>query len=164
MSDTFGQKKNAVLTILRNQDRFLMIKRERPPHVGRYVPVGGKIDPHESPAQAAIREAREESGIVVSVVRFCGVLVETSPAKYNWTVFVYIADVDNHPARRCNEGQLEWVEIERLKSVSLPETDLFLYDYVLSERPFMMDAHYDAELKLLTLREEIEGKILKNEN
>ena len=164
MSETFGHKKNAVLTILRNQDRFLLINRERPPHVGHYVPVGGKIDPHESPSQAAIREAREESGIVVPDVAYCGVLVETSPVKYNWTVFVYIAEVDDHPARRCNEGQLEWVAIDRLNEVPLPETDLYLYEYVLAGKPFMMDAHYDERLNLLRLTEEIEGRELKMKN
>ena len=162
MSDTFGLKKNAVITILRNEGRLLLIKRERPPHVGNYVPVGGKIDPHEGPSHAAIREAYEESGIVVPAVRYCGVLVESSPVKYNWTVFVYLADVDDHPARRCNEGQLEWVPIAKLTEVPLPAIDLYLYDYVFKNKPFMLDAYYDADLQLLQLTEEIEGITLKH--
>ena len=40
---------------------------------GRWIMIGGAIDPGESPAAAAIREAREETGLTVGVTSLIGV-------------------------------------------------------------------------------------------
>ncbi len=51
----FGLKRTATLCILRNDNNCLLLKRLREP------PVGGKLDPFESPLNAAIRETFEEA-------------------------------------------------------------------------------------------------------
>jgi 8-oxo-dGTP pyrophosphatase MutT (NUDIX family) len=40
---------------------------------GRWITIGGAIDPGETPAEAAIRECREETGLIVEPVRLIGV-------------------------------------------------------------------------------------------
>jgi 8-oxo-dGTP pyrophosphatase MutT (NUDIX family) len=40
---------------------------------GRWISIGGAIDPGETPAEAAIRECREETGLIVEPVRLIGV-------------------------------------------------------------------------------------------
>ena len=49
-----GLKIAAVLCILRSGDEVLLLRRTKALHYGRYVPLGGKIDPHESAREAAI--------------------------------------------------------------------------------------------------------------
>ncbi len=45
----------------------------RDPRLGRWITVGGMIDPHESPAAAVIREVREETGLEARPLRVFGV-------------------------------------------------------------------------------------------
>jgi 8-oxo-dGTP diphosphatase len=153
-----GLKRTAVLCIVRHGDHFLMLRREREPNRGLYVPVGGKIDAHESPRAAAIREAREEAAIHVGDVRLLGSLVETSPTDYNWWTAVYLADVDERPPLvACKEGELGWFTRDELHALPMPETDRHIYAYAERGVPFAFSAEYDAELRLLRMDEELAG-------
>lgn len=152
-----GLKRTAVLCVLRHQDRFLLLRRLKEPNKDKYTPVGGKLDPYESPIDAAIRETREETGISVSGMRYAGMLVETSPTDYNWTGFVYVAAIDDMPPPPCNEGTLEWITLDQVLQVPTPPTDWFIYQYIVESRPFAFHADYDADLQLLRMREELEG-------
>ncbi|MBL7816778.1 MAG: NUDIX domain-containing protein [Saprospiraceae bacterium] len=146
------------MVILRHETSYLLLKRNKEPFVGHYVPVGGKIEPYESPLKAAIRETFEETGLVITQPKFCGVLVESSPIKYNWIVFIYLADIDRVPPPPCPEGVLEWIEHDAILSVPTPETDWHIYNYVLDNKPFMFDAEYDEHLNLVRMVEEFENQ------
>lgn len=51
------------------QRRVLLVERGKEPFKGKLVLPGGHIEPGESPAEAAIRELREETGLVVDPAR-----------------------------------------------------------------------------------------------
>ncbi|PKK89965.1 MAG: NUDIX hydrolase [Candidatus Wallbacteria bacterium HGW-Wallbacteria-1] len=155
-----GHKQPAVISILRHANRFLLLKRNREPNFGCYTPVGGKLDPFETPSDAAIRETFEETGITISKPRYCGTLVDTSPTHYNWICFVYMADIDDISPPACDEGSLEWIEISEISTVSKPSTDEYLYDYVLRNEHFMLSAQYDETMNMILMKEEISGKTL----
>ena len=155
-----GLKETAVLGVLRRGDGLLLLKRAREPNRGLYVPVGGHVDAFEPPRNAAIREVQEETGLLLADVRFCGVLVETSPSKYNWVTFVYSAEVERFPPPDCSEGVLEWVATSRLGNIATPPTDAFIYQFVSEGRPFVMDARFDESLEMTSLADEISGEVL----
>ena len=160
MQFPFGYKINSSVVILRHHTSFLLLKRQKEPFMGYYVPVGGKLEPHESPIKAAIRETYEETGLQIPPPKFCGVLVETSPVKLNWTLFIYMADIAFLAPPPCTEGVLSWVEQQTLTNLQIPETDYYIYEYVLKEKPFMFNAEYDSAINLVKMTEEIENKIL----
>ena len=149
------QTKIAVVVILESPGHWLMLKRNHPPNQGLYTPVGGKIEDGESPRAAAIREVQEEVGLQLEDVRYCGLLVDSSPTDYNWICFVYRARVDYFAPPDCNEGILTWVPIESLASLPTPVTDPYLYPRVLSGQPFFLNARYSNENDLIELTEEI---------
>jgi 8-oxo-dGTP diphosphatase len=153
-----GLKRTATLCILRHEDKFLLLKRLKEPNKGYYTPVGGKLDPFESPLQSAVRETREETGIVVDSMKFCGILTETSPTDYKWTGYVYLADIPFQAPPICNEGTLEWVAFDNLLTVPTPKTDWYIYKYILDQKPFAFSADYDEQLNLLSMSEELENK------
>jgi 8-oxo-dGTP diphosphatase len=57
--------------------RFLAIRRTREPAAGRWELPGGFCDGWEHPADAAVREAREELGLDVALTRFVGMYIGT---------------------------------------------------------------------------------------
>jgi len=156
-----GFKRVATLCILRNKNKFLLLKRLKDPNKDSFTPVGGKLDPFESPLKAAIRETFEETGIKVDTMKYCGILTETSPTEYNWTGYVYIAEIDFNEPPICNEGTLMWISFDELLNIPTPKTDWYIYKYILENRPFAFSADYDNKLNLLSMTEEIENiKIL----
>lgn len=57
----------AVCVLIWNDDGQLLLMREA--QTGRWQTVGGMIDPDESPWDAAVREAEEETGLTVRLER-----------------------------------------------------------------------------------------------
>jgi 8-oxo-dGTP diphosphatase len=155
-----GYKQPAVLSILKSGNKLLLLKRLKEPNKGKYTPVGGKIDPYESPVHTAIRETYEETGIRISDPQYCGVMVETSPTKYNWICFVYLSEIEYIDPPECNEGTLEWIGFSDLKSIPAPATDWFIYKYVIENRTFMLNVEYDKQLNILSMFEEIKNERL----
>ena len=158
MKVPIGLKKTAAMMVLQFEDNYLLLKRKNEPNQGMYVPVGGKLDPYESPQAAAIRETWEETGIQVDAPKFAGILVETSPTKYNWQSYIYLAQIDYQPAPPCDEGTLEWINSSRLLDIPTPPTDWVIYQYLQRNQKFIFNALYNDQLKLVEMMEEIEGK------
>lgn len=147
------------MVVLRHKDQFLLLRRAKEPNKGKYVPVGGKLEPYERPLTAAIRETFEETGIEIENPKYCGVLVESSPTKYNWQCNIYLADIPFQAPPPCDEGVLEWIPFNAVLEVPTPPTDWQIYQYIMQGKPFALDAVYDEDLNMLEMREEIEGVV-----
>ena len=153
-----GLKNTASMVILKHDHQFLLLKRNRPPNVGMYVPVGGKLDPYEDPRQTAIRETYEETGIRLAQVNFAGLLVETSPTKYNWQSYIFWAEIDYREPPDCDEGELGWIVASDLLKVPTPPTDWQIYQFMLDKKPFIFNAIYNEHLQLVSMVNELTGK------
>ena len=102
----------------------------------------------------------EEAGISIEEPRLGGILTETSPTDYNWIIYIYTADITAIPPVECVEGTLEWVARERLDTIPMPTTDGFIYDYISRSQFFVFDAVYDENVELITLVDEMSGRVL----
>jgi len=153
----FGLKKAATLCVLKNGRQFLLLKRLKEPNRDMYTPVGGKLDVHESPLAAAIRETFEETGIRVPFMKFCGLLTETSPVEYNWINYVYLAEIDFIEPPYCNEGELKWISFNDILNVPTPMTDWYIYKYILENKPFAFSAMFDEKIQMYRMTEELDG-------
>ncbi|MGU3470749.1 NUDIX hydrolase [Paenibacillus sp. D51F] len=60
---------SAAAIVINDQNELLLIKG---PRRGWEMP-GGQVEVGESLSQAAIRETKEESGIDIEIIRFCGI-------------------------------------------------------------------------------------------
>lgn len=160
MSVPIGLKKAVVVCILRSEAGFLLLRRSKEPHLAKYVPIGGHLEPFETPRAAVTREVKEEAGVSIEEPRLRGILTETSPTDYNWIVYIYTADIPAIPPIECAEGTLEWVAQGRLNTIPIPTTDGFIYDCLSRPEFFVFDAVYDEEVELITLVDELSGTVL----
>ncbi len=160
MSIPTGLKKSAAICILRSEAGLLLIFRKKEPHIGKYIPIGGHIDPFETPRAAVIREVQEEAGVLVDDVHLCGIITETSPTKYNWILYIYSADIAPIKPTDHREGTLEWIAPEKLDQIPIPAIDHFIYEYVARSEFFVFDGVYDEQLELIRLTNELSGTIL----
>lgn len=59
----------AGVIIVNDQGQILLVQRGHQPQVGRWTVPGGRLEPGETPEQAAVREALEETGLHVRIER-----------------------------------------------------------------------------------------------
>jgi 8-oxo-dGTP pyrophosphatase MutT (NUDIX family) len=88
------------------------------------IPVGGAVEPGESPEDAVAREVWEEIGVEVEAPKLIGVLEDTFDYEggvVNGIVFCYLAEAESirsfpDAAREEDGGEvaLEWMSLERL--------------------------------------------------
>lgn len=83
--------------------RVLLVLKDRPPHLaGRLNLPGGKVEPGESPDQAAVREFVEETGIKPTNMSCRGRIVGRS-----CLIYCYRTDVDADAAIAPRNGETE---------------------------------------------------------
>ncbi len=95
-----------------------------------WIGLGGhvNIENGESPHECIVREVMEESGLNVEpklrgVITFCNVEKD----KDDWYAYVFTAMEYQGDLSESSEGDLEWIEDEKLQSINIPDGDrLFL--------------------------------------
>ena len=157
-----GLKKVAVFCYIFNKDgsKALMLKRNKEPHVGRYIPVGGKLEPFEDPYDCVRREIFEETGIVPEKVKLMGITTDTSPTKFNWVNYVFTAQANGMETKVCPEGGLEWVNKDKLIEITTNKAYEFAVEQIFSGKFFCINILNDADINLLELKDNISGKVL----
>lgn len=119
--------KLATLCYVKRDSRTLMIhriKKANDMHRGKWNGLGGKLEAGETPETCAIREIREESGLLAAAPLLKGIL--TFPKFANdedWYAFVFVVTQFSGQLSDSPEGVLRWVDDERLLDLELWEGD-----------------------------------------
>ena len=79
--------------ILRDGDRYCLVRRAHEPGRGLWSFPGGFVDLHEEPSDAAIREVLEETGYVAEVDELIGLYTSTGPGGKCVAIAVYAGRV-----------------------------------------------------------------------
>ncbi len=152
----FPAKLGTLVYALR-EGRVLVHQRVTQPNIGRWTAPGGKIEPGESPAECAIREMREETGLVVADPLLRGVMTEVSPRPdYQWLSFIFVVTrFDGELAPAPGMGELRWASVADVFALPIPATDaIFLARVVrLDDPPFLLKFIYDEELRIVRMDE-----------
>lgn len=118
---------HCAMTYLRKNRKTLMIhKNKRPdkPFYGMWDAPGGKIEPGESPEQAAVREMREESGLEIKGPRLRAVMTFRNLFGNDWKVHLFSAeDYDGELVSENREGSLRWIDDKDFFSLNLCDSD-----------------------------------------
>jgi 8-oxo-dGTP pyrophosphatase MutT (NUDIX family) len=142
-----------VLVYARRDDHVLVMHRKQEPNAGLWIAPGGKIDPGESPYEAALREFAEETGLRAETPRLRGLCTLVPFLKQHpWFLFIYVtADFRGTLRADCEEGELAWVALEEyLTAFPKPQADAIFAPRILAgEGLFQAKFAYDAENKLV---------------
>lgn len=118
---------NTSLCYLEQDGRWLLLhrtKKQHDPNAGKWIGVGGKFEEGESPDDCVCREVREETGLVLTRWRFRGIVTfvsDTWPTEY---MHLFTADgFSGEVHADCPEGQLAWVEQDKVEQLPLWEGD-----------------------------------------
>ena len=88
---------------------------------GTWALPGGARDSHETPEQAAVREAHEEAGLPADLLTVRTTVVTATAAGSHWTYTTVIADaaeqLDTVPNRESSE--LRWVSVDEVAELPL---------------------------------------------
>ncbi len=112
--------------------RVLLLHRAQDPNRGMYSPIGGKlkIDSGEGPHDCALREIKEETGLVIDRddLRLIGIVSECAyQHEAHWLIFLFEVVKPVDPAAlswtEFDEGVLEWKPIDEIDQLEIPRTD-----------------------------------------
>lgn len=119
--------KLATLCYVRSSGKTLMIhrvKKSNDIHMGKWNGLGGKFEPGETPEACVIREVEEESGLVPKKPILKGFI--TFPGFANdedWYAFVFVVEEFTGELIDSPEGELKWIENNKLLELELWEGD-----------------------------------------
>jgi 8-oxo-dGTP diphosphatase len=139
-------------------NKYLMLhrtKKENDINAGKYIGVGGHVENGESPTDCIKREVFEETGLRLKSVKTRGYITFVMGQETEHSILFTSNDFTGELKENCNEGELTWVDIDKVLSLNLWEGDkVFLK--LLNERDdfFSVKLVYDAEDNLISATEE----------
>ena len=130
---------NTTLCYIQRDSQYLMLHRVKKEHDlnhDKWIGVGGKFEDRESPEECLLREAKEETGLTLTRYRYRGLVTFVSdrwPTEY---MHLFTADGFEGELISCDEGDLEWVDLDRIPDLPLWEGDQIFLGLLASEAPF----------------------------
>lgn len=136
----------AAISYIFHDGKALMIKRKKEPFMGYIVAPGGRFEKGETPFQCVEREIMEETGLKMKNYNLKIVTSEIGPDHYNWILYIFVCSGFTGSVIESDEGELYWVEAEKLPSKNMSDIDLRMLPYVLDDSKYFMKLKYDENL------------------
>ena len=141
--------KNTSLCYIERDGKYLMLHRTKKvndENHDKWIGVGGKFEEGESPEECMLREVQEETGLTLTAWRYRGIVTFVSNEWSGEYMHLFTADGYSGELISCEEGELEWVEKERLYSLPIWEGDKIFLRLLDSGRPFFsLKLRYEGE-------------------
>ena len=118
---------NCVLCGVEKEDKLLMIKRNNEPYRHHWTLPGGKVEFGEHIEQAAEREIKEETNLDCKAEKICGIGTEiqweNAKRKGHFVMFVVKLMPEHFDIIESKEGQLMWIEKDKIKDLNKVPSD-----------------------------------------
>ncbi len=128
------------LCYLEQNGCYLMLhrtKKEKDINKDKWIGIGGHLEEGESPEECLVREMREETGVTPVSPKLCGIITFVSDRYGTEYMFLYSAkSYQGELSSDCSEGDLQWVEKDRISSLPLWEGDKIFLRLMSENHPF----------------------------
>ena len=114
--------RNTTLCYIEKDGKYLMlhrVKKENDLNHDKWIGIGGKFEDKESPEECNRREAFEETGLVLGDTRYCGIVTFVSDVWETEYMHLFHTTSFSGNIKECDEGNLEWVETEKVYDLPL---------------------------------------------
>lgn len=123
--------KLTTLCYIENDTEYLMlhrVKKKNDLNHDKWIGVGGKFEPDESPEECLLREVKEETGLTLTDYKFRGIITFISDQWESEYMHLFTATgFTGEVVGECNEGNLEWIPKKKLLELKLWEGDKIFF-------------------------------------
>lgn len=144
--------RNTTLCHIEKDGKYLMlhrVKKENDQNRDKWIGIGGGFEDKESPEESNAREVLEETGLILNSAKYCGIVTFVSDTYGTEYMHIFHTSDFSGTVKECDEGVLEWVEIEKIYSLPIWEGDKIFLRLIEQNVPFF------------SLKLEYEGDTLK---
>lgn len=151
--------KLTTLCYIEKDNAYLMlhrVKKENDENHDKWIGIDGKFEKDESPEDCILRETLEETGLTLTSYRYRGLITFVSdqwPTEY---MHLFTADGFTGELKLCDEGDLEWIDKQKLYDLTLWEGDRIFLKLLAENAPFF-------SLKLVYEGEKLVQAVLNGE-
>lgn len=118
--------KQTTLCYLEKDGQYLMLHRTKKANDinhDKWIGVGGKFEPGETPEQCMLREVLEETGFTVTKWNYRGVVTFYLDESYGESMHLFSCLEWTGMQKVCDEGDLEWIDKQKLATLPMWEGD-----------------------------------------
>ena len=139
-----------VLCYLKKGNQYLFMLRNKEKNdlnEGKWIGIGGHIEQSESKEEALIREVKEETGFTINSFKYRGEILFINN-DYQEIMYVFTSDDFSGEMIECDEGELSWIDKDKILDLNLWEGDrYFLKPLLNSDKMIKFEMIYkDKEL------------------
>lgn len=148
--------KNTTLCYIERDGQYLMLHRtmkENDLNHDKWIGIGGKFEDKESPEECVIRETLEETGLTLTSYKYRGIVTFVSDKWETEYMHLFTADGFEGELIECDEGELDWIDKDKLLELTLWEGDKIFLRLIDTPCPFF-------SLKLVYRGEELTEAVL----
>lgn len=131
---------NTTLCYIEKDGSYLMIhriKKVNDMNKDKWIGIGGKLEPGESPFDCARREVMEETGLTAMDMSYRGIVTFVSNEFGTEYMHLFkITKTDGVLNESCDEGVLEWIKKEDVLKLPLWEGDKYFLELLDRDVPF----------------------------
>lgn len=131
--------RNTTLCYIRRDGDVLLlhrIKKEHDENRDKWVGIGGKFEPGESPEDCLQREVTEETGLTLDDWRYRGIVTFVSDEWGTEYMHLFTSEHFHGTLSDCEEGVLEWLPWSRLPALPIWEGDKIFLRLIDEDLPF----------------------------
>ena len=130
---------NTTLCYIEQNGCYLMlhrVKKENDMNKDKWIGIGGKFEDKESPEDCVLREAKEETGLTLRDPQYRGLVTFISDRYPTEYMHLFWTDRFSGALKDCDEGTLEWVPKQKVRTLPLWEGDHIFLDLLEQRVPF----------------------------
>ena len=143
----------AILTVqcyIHDNGKTLMlerVKKKNDMHKNKWMGIGGHMEVSETSDEAIIREIYEETGLTPKNLKLHGII--TFP-NFKWdgedeVMYLYSANGYTGEIIECNEGNLEWIDNEKVDELNMWPGDRIYLKWMREKGFFVAKIEYNLD-------------------